>query len=94
MDDTKDVETIQNLINDMPPCVAEIKEIFGEFYGAIQNPKTYGSFFKSLVDTQQLHEIHFDHLNTGNKHYYYSIKGGTELFNKIPNAEKLRRRQS
>ena len=69
----QELEDCQNLINDKPAGVYELKEIYGEFYEAIANPKQFGRSFKRAVDQGLLQNITASHIDAGDKHWRYVL---------------------
>jgi hypothetical protein len=59
----QELEDCQNLINDMPAGMYELKEIYGEFYEAIAAPKQFGRGFKQAVDQGLLQNIKASHID-------------------------------
>jgi hypothetical protein len=69
----QDLEDCQNLIDELPAGVYELKEIYREFYGAIVAPKQFGKDFKRAVVQQKLKRIETSHIDAGDKHWRYRI---------------------
>ncbi len=69
----QELEDCQNLINDKPAGMYELKEIYGELYEAIVAPKQFGRGFKQAVDQGLLQNIKASHIDVGDKHWRYVL---------------------
>jgi hypothetical protein len=69
----QDLEDCQNLINELSPGVYELKEIYGEHYETIRNPKSFGKQFRKAVKDGLLLNIRESHIDPGDKHWRYVL---------------------